>query len=922
MSDLSIRFDFADNDPITPATDPPPLPGGYTSLDTQITTYCTSRASYSGGTTGSILQNASIDDIIVNDTTIEIQATAGSGSSIVIAVGTSDDGSAISFPTLNLSSNSGGFGDYVAAVVAFSNSTGISGDLVVGAPTSFTQDSTPSGHSGNYAATYDNTITGGSSSFAPGGTAESSNYPSGSVIAYAIAFRDVFSDVTIEPTDGGVIVGGKATVDPYGGVVAGGSAVANPYVPLGGAKINGEAQVGPVAGGVKLGGKAFGVPTSNNFISQLTSTNSYDTVFGTPYTGFDLHSNLNDGLLYDDPNYLTTGTSTYITINNGYNWLDNHVDFTFDKTPILEEDEIASITYRLIGERDGAYSSYGSISNICFIINNDYTCFTSATGGVSLQAETSTTDISALYDLGYTTKDFIDSALIRFSAGFSLQANAGQYITYNYYMEFVTTIVPQGGGSIVGGSATEEAISFLGGGGSLVSGSASISIGNTPSVSSGVLVGGFIRISINVLIDSYGVLANGTSLIGILSNSTGGGVLSGVSTVSGPVVNEGSGGILVGGRSRVEIEPKIFNPSVLVGGESFNGRTLTEIPDGGVNLNGRAIVSIEPAISGGVFFGSLTIVSGPVVEEGSGGITILPEIELYTVGSRETSSGIKIPELSLYIDVVKYFPPLPSDIEFFLSGGLTNSDPTKSLGGVVSTVHAESDLFEDFRPEYASTGLTEYRCLYLFNRLNVPLVNVKIWLEKYSSSSTGIVFGVDESDDIQEISMSFLSGVGTATFDFNGNDIVVNGSPDLDVFAQNLQDSLRNNTDLSEVEVSGRTEDSGFIFSVIFTGADGSRNQSFIALKDNNLAGSPEITIQKVQEGSPINAIAEETADNITAPSNPIFKEITESSPISLALGVDEGFPLWIKRVVEANPDPVENDRFSIKMITTPIDFV
>lgn len=64
-------------------------------------------------------------------------------------------------------------------------------------------------------------------------------------------------------------------------------------------------------------------------------------------------------------------------------------------------------------------------------------------------------------------------------------------------------------------------------------------------------------------------------------------------------------------------------------------------------------------------------------------------------------------------------PILPTDIQYFLSGGSSNTDPNLSLGGAISTTRflnkAQDNLFADVQGPEAAAGSTKYRCLYLKN---------------------------------------------------------------------------------------------------------------------------------------------------------------------------------------------------------------
>lgn len=61
-------------------------------------------------------------------------------------------------------------------------------------------------------------------------------------------------------------------------------------------------------------------------------------------------------------------------------------------------------------------------------------------------------------------------------------------------------------------------------------------------------------------------------------------------------------------------------------------------------------------------------------------------------------------------------PIAATDIDFMLSGGASNTDPTAALGGAMSTTtEAGSSIFDNVTSGEASAGDIEYRCVYVRN---------------------------------------------------------------------------------------------------------------------------------------------------------------------------------------------------------------
>jgi hypothetical protein len=81
-----------------------------------------------------------------------------------------------------------------------------------------------------------------------------------------------------------------------------------------------------------------------------------------------------------------------------------------------------------------------------------------------------------------------------------------------------------------------------------------------------------------------------------------------------------------------------------------------------------------------------------------------------------------------------------SDLEFYLSGGSSNSTPDAALGGVISssaiTNASDNNLFDDVSGDEADSGDTEYRCFYVKNNHgSITLQNSKIWFSLNTTSS-------------------------------------------------------------------------------------------------------------------------------------------------------------------------------------------
>lgn len=81
-----------------------------------------------------------------------------------------------------------------------------------------------------------------------------------------------------------------------------------------------------------------------------------------------------------------------------------------------------------------------------------------------------------------------------------------------------------------------------------------------------------------------------------------------------------------------------------------------------------------------------------------------------------------------------------TDIDFYLSGGASNTNPNASLGGVISTTEMGTgvhNLFDQVSSAESSAGDTEYRCFYVKNTHATLTMQVAVaWIES-NTPSTG-----------------------------------------------------------------------------------------------------------------------------------------------------------------------------------------
>jgi hypothetical protein len=66
---------------------------------------------------------------------------------------------------------------------------------------------------------------------------------------------------------------------------------------------------------------------------------------------------------------------------------------------------------------------------------------------------------------------------------------------------------------------------------------------------------------------------------------------------------------------------------------------------------------------------------------------------------------------------------------WYLSGGTSNTNPSNSLGGAISTTQVPGNLFDDVLGSESSVGDIEYRGVYVKNDGDVDLQATVIWIQ-------------------------------------------------------------------------------------------------------------------------------------------------------------------------------------------------
>lgn len=269
------------------------------------------------------------------------------------------------------------------------------------------------------------------------------------------------------------------------------------------------------------------------------------------------------------------------------------------------------------------------------------------------------------------------------------------------------------------------------------------------------------------------------------------------------------------------------------------------------------------------------------------------------------------------------------DIKLFYSGGAGNNDPDASIGGDISNIPLTSTrIFDLVTSSQATSGVTDYRCMYFNNISEVDsLHNSIVYIESQTELGAEVTIGVESFDERQDVYVTNAKSVSSGSFTmrhydfFTDSDIdfSVDMNPDISVWASNFQSAIRAVTGLDTVTVNASYYGTTAQFSVLFGGnVSGKRyyeSLTLVSLSQSFLDVGSSLSVIEVFKGSPKLKVAEEISSETTMPANISFIPTSMSSPINIGeFKAGEFFAVWVKRVVAAGTAPMENDGFRIKI--------
>ncbi len=271
-----------------------------------------------------------------------------------------------------------------------------------------------------------------------------------------------------------------------------------------------------------------------------------------------------------------------------------------------------------------------------------------------------------------------------------------------------------------------------------------------------------------------------------------------------------------------------------------------------------------------------------------------------------------------------------SDISINYSGGSNNNNPSLSLGGDPSSFEVTSglqNLFGNVSATEALNGITDYRCVYIFNNAeNDTLYNTNVYLDVYLDANPQLDVGLFLANDTQSMVISggtLNSGglqlrYGVAPYKITET-IVYNNALGFNNFIESIEDALNTSAiGLTGVQVRGTFVSGVYNIEITFTNNDGNKYHPLLAVASNTLqtttATTPTILIAKVVDGSPINTIPDPIAAGVAPLGVVFFQTSTTVQKLVGTLYPNEGFPVWFRRLIPVNADPSDLSGATLKI--------
>ncbi len=265
-----------------------------------------------------------------------------------------------------------------------------------------------------------------------------------------------------------------------------------------------------------------------------------------------------------------------------------------------------------------------------------------------------------------------------------------------------------------------------------------------------------------------------------------------------------------------------------------------------------------------------------------------------------------------------------NDFKFLYSGGISNSDPTASLGGEQSTFPIAgtlNNLFPDITEDQAKSGRIDFRCIYVLNsNATDSLTNTTIYISTQIENGSDANIGLLFSNDHQLILVQGSPLNGSVSFEYNEIPLIAEFDSDPTLFARHIQNALNDSGVLAGVICTGGVEDGAVAVHVYFDGVTiANKSHPLLVITSNDIVGSTSIDVSKVQSGSPINSVATLMTSDVVSPPGILFANPDLTIPFHLGtIRAGDSFPLWVRRFTPTGSSGVRYDGFKLAIGGSP----
>ena len=267
------------------------------------------------------------------------------------------------------------------------------------------------------------------------------------------------------------------------------------------------------------------------------------------------------------------------------------------------------------------------------------------------------------------------------------------------------------------------------------------------------------------------------------------------------------------------------------------------------------------------------------------------------------------------------------DIQFLLSGGMKNFDPSLSLGGDVSNFSIDNklnNLFNDVTGSQISSGSIDYRCIYVkLTSSTEKLKNASVFLQKETGIGAEVSVGLSIASDVQILTipgapvggsfqLSFIEKSSKGTKITTTRDVL--WVPDVSFMEQRISALVNSLGNLKNVTCVGQQTSSSYDFVLTF---ESGRAQELLNVQNDR---GLNVVVSRGNIGGPIGRIAPEIGMSNNSPNGVTFISSARREPIKIGTMLPGDFlAIWLKREVTVGLSPIHPDKFGVRIIGEPL---